>query len=77
MVTLALLRDTAGQEEYAKLRPLAYPNADIFLITFSVAEKSTFVNAVKKVCIRIFSGTLKFTLLYKMQFLPLSEINLI
>lgn len=30
------LWDTAGQEEYNRLRPLAYPNADVFLIVFSV-----------------------------------------
>jgi hypothetical protein len=36
MVLAIQFRDTAGQEEYAKLRPLAYGNADIFLIAFSV-----------------------------------------
>ena len=35
MVTLGLW-DTAGQEEYNRLRPLAYPNCDVFLIVFSV-----------------------------------------
>jgi small GTP-binding protein len=30
------LWDTAGQEEYERLRPLAYPHCDVFLITFSV-----------------------------------------
>jgi GTPase SAR1 family protein len=49
MVPSHPLRDTAGQEEYARLRPLAYPNTDIFLITFSVVEKSTFINAIKRV----------------------------
>lgn len=43
------LRDTAGQEEYSKLRPLAYTNADIFLITFSVVDRSSFYNVIKKV----------------------------
>jgi GTPase SAR1 family protein len=43
------LRDTAGQEEYNRLRPLAYPNCDVFLITFSVVEPATFINARKKV----------------------------
>jgi GTPase SAR1 family protein len=60
LVHYALFRDTAGQEEYARLRPLAYSNADIFLIAFSVNEKSTFVNAVKKVVLHLCSGTLKF-----------------
>lgn len=35
MVNLGLW-DTAGQEEYNRLRPLAYPHCDVFLITFSV-----------------------------------------
>ena len=30
------LWDTAGQEDYAKLRPLAYPETDVFLLTFAV-----------------------------------------
>ena len=34
-VELALW-DTAGQEEYDKLRPLSYPNTDVVLICFSV-----------------------------------------
>lgn len=42
-------RDTAGQEEYAKLRALAYSHCDVFLITFSVIDPDSFVNARKKV----------------------------
>ncbi|KAJ1528212.1 GTP-binding protein Rho1 [Nowakowskiella sp. JEL0078] len=30
------LWDTAGQEEYDKLRPLSYPNTDVVLITFAI-----------------------------------------
>ncbi|KAI2571538.1 RHOJ isoform 1 [Pan troglodytes] len=30
------LYDTAGQEDYNQLRPLSYPNTDVFLICFSV-----------------------------------------
>lgn len=48
MVNLGLW-DTAGQEEYNRLRPLAYPHCDVFLIVFSVVEPSSFVNARKKV----------------------------
>jgi Ras-related C3 botulinum toxin substrate 1 len=43
------LWDTAGQEEYSKLRPLAYSNSDIFLIIFSVVDPSSFVNTQKLV----------------------------
>ncbi len=31
-----VLWDTAGQEDYDKLRPLSYPNSDVILICFSV-----------------------------------------
>lgn len=49
MVLRQTLRDTAGQEEYATLRPLAYTNADIFLITFSAENRESMLNAIKKV----------------------------
>lgn len=49
MVLWQTLRDTAGQEEYATLRPLAYTNADIFLITFSAENRESMLNAIKKV----------------------------
>jgi GTPase SAR1 family protein len=54
------LWDTAGQEGYSKLRPLAYSNTDIFLIIFSVVEPSSFVNARKVVKIMQFSGFQKY-----------------
>lgn len=38
------LWDTAGQEEYDKLRPLSYPQTDIFLLCFSVNEFTSFKN---------------------------------
>jgi len=40
-VTLRLY-DTAGQEEYDRLRPLSYPGTNIVLLCFSVAQRSTF-----------------------------------
>ncbi len=30
------LFDTAGQEEFDRLRPLSYPGSDVFLICYSV-----------------------------------------
>ncbi|CCF56187.1 hypothetical protein KAFR_0A07530 [Kazachstania africana CBS 2517] len=42
------LWDTAGQEEYDRLRPLSYPQTDIFLICFSVAESNSFKNVTEK-----------------------------
>lgn len=47
-------RDTAGQEEYASLRPLAYNNCDVFLIIFSVIDQSSFHNAKVKVLVSLY-----------------------
>ena len=42
------LWDTAGQEDYDTLRPLSYPQADIFVIVFAVASPWSFENARAK-----------------------------
>ena len=47
MISLGLW-DTAGQEEYAKLRTLAYSNCDIFVIVFDVSDPASFKNALNK-----------------------------
>jgi Ras-related C3 botulinum toxin substrate 1 len=46
-VTLSLW-DTAGQEEYDRLRPLSYPQTDVFLLCFSVVAPSSFNNVTTK-----------------------------
>jgi small GTP-binding protein len=42
------LWDTAGQEEYDRLRPLSYANANVFLLCFSVISKVSFDNVTAK-----------------------------
>lgn len=38
------LWDTAGSDDYDRLRPLSYPEADVVIIAFSVIRESTFDN---------------------------------
>lgn len=51
--TLGLF-DTAGQEDYDRLRPLSYPQTDVFLVCFSVVSPASFENVKEKVSLRTF-----------------------
>ncbi|KYQ89164.1 Rho GTPase [Tieghemostelium lacteum] len=42
------LWDTAGQEDYDRLRPLSYPQTDVFLICFSIISQTSFTNVKSK-----------------------------
>jgi GTPase SAR1 family protein len=39
----------SGQEEYDRLRPLSYANANVFLICFSVVNPTSYENVTAKV----------------------------
>ena len=42
------LCDTAGQEDYDRLRPLSYTNTDILLILFDLETRESFENVLKR-----------------------------
>lgn len=42
------LWDTAGQEDYDRLRPLSYPQTDVFVVSFDVASTTSFQNVTEK-----------------------------
>ncbi|KAG2293785.1 hypothetical protein Bca4012_005116 [Brassica carinata] len=46
-INLELL-DTAGQDDYNRLRPLSYPFTDVFLLAFSLVNKASSENVAKK-----------------------------
>ena len=43
------LWDTAGQEDYNRLRPLSYPDSDVILLSFSICNPDSYDNILEKV----------------------------
>lgn len=46
-----------GQEDYDRLRPLSYPQTDVFLVCFSVVSPSSFENVKEKVGLALVSDS--------------------
>ena len=42
------LWDTAGQEGYDKMRPLSYPDTDVFLVCFSLVNDGSLTNVERR-----------------------------
>ena len=42
------LWDTSGHEDYKKLRPLSYPQTDVFLVAFSLISRASYENTQQK-----------------------------
>ena len=42
------LWDTAGQEDYDRLRPLSYPQTDVFLVCCSLSDNNSVRNTLRK-----------------------------
>jgi small GTP-binding protein len=42
------LWDTAGQEDFDRLRPLAYPQTDVFIVSFAISSPASLVNVRDK-----------------------------
>lgn len=47
-IATLLLFDTAGQEDYDRLRILSYPGTDVFLVCFSVVCDASFANVEER-----------------------------
>ncbi|KAK8530302.1 hypothetical protein V6N13_078761 [Hibiscus sabdariffa] len=56
------LWDTAGQEDYNRLRPLSYRGADVFLLAFSLISKASYENVHKKNVKAVFDVAIKVAL---------------
>lgn len=57
-----------GQEDYDRLRPLSYPQTDVFLVCFSVVSPSSFENVKEKVSCTDDFAVVNFLNLFKKKF---------
>jgi cell division control protein 42 len=48
MLTPMIIPSPIGQEDYDRLRPLSYPQTDVFLVCFSVTSPASFENVKEK-----------------------------
>ncbi|MCJ1441670.1 MAG: Rho GTPase [Stictis urceolatum] len=55
------LWDTAGQEEYDRLRPLSYPETDLLFVCFGIDCPNSLENVLEKVCLVSFGATTECT----------------
>ncbi|KAJ8762339.1 hypothetical protein K2173_007497 [Erythroxylum novogranatense] len=45
---VTLIAKKLGQEDYDRLRPLSYPQTDVFILAFSLISKASYENVAKK-----------------------------
>ena len=46
-----IFRDSAGQDDYNRLRPLGYADADVFLLCYSISDRDSYKNVEQRVLI--------------------------
>lgn len=60
LIELALW-DTAGQEDFDRLRPLSYNDTDVILVVFAINHRPSLLNVQDKVSCRLFIVVRKLT----------------
>src|SRR5690349_3329918 len=48
MLTSLVVQDTAGQEDFDRIRPLSYAGTDVFLVCFSLVSRTSMHNVPHK-----------------------------
>jgi len=64
------LWDTAGQEDYACLRPLSYPHTDVFLVCYSLTSAVSLRNVAQKWVPELVTYTTKYNEEHKIDKTP-------